>query len=107
MIFIRFLTTICEGNNNNNDADEGEKEKSSDYTFQIPSPLVSPLNIPLFLFNIQKEKKNYVNMITCDWNNRWSIGREKEILDFIPIKPFSVSHLNKPSLQFHWSLIFI
>lgn len=54
MIFVRFLTTISEGDNNNNDADEGEKEKSSDYTFQIPSPLVSPLNIPLFLFNIQK-----------------------------------------------------
>lgn len=41
MIFVRFLTTISEGNNNNDDADEGEKEKSSDYTFQIPSPLVS------------------------------------------------------------------
>ena len=64
MIFIRFLTTICEGNNNNNDADEGEKEKSSDYTFQIPSPLVSPLNIPLFLFNIQKEKKKL-----CKYDN--------------------------------------
>ena len=35
------LTTISEGNNNNDDADEGEKEKSSDYTFQIPGPLVS------------------------------------------------------------------
>lgn len=41
MIFVRFLTTISEGNNNNDDADEGEKEKSSDYTFQIPGPLVS------------------------------------------------------------------
>ena len=27
MIFVRFLTTISEGNNNNDDADEGEKEK--------------------------------------------------------------------------------
>ena len=49
MVLVRFLTTISEGNNNN-DADEGEKEKSSDYSFQIPSPLVSPLNV-------QKEKK--------------------------------------------------
>ena len=39
------------------DADEGEKEKSSDYTFQIPSPLVSPLNV-------QKEKKKL-----CKYDN--------------------------------------
>lgn len=41
MILMIFSTNISEGNNNNDDADEGEKEKSSDYTFQIPSPLVS------------------------------------------------------------------
>lgn len=58
MVLVRFLTTISEGNNNN-DADEGEKEKSSDYTFQIPSPLVSPLNV-------QKEKKKL-----CKYDNLW------------------------------------